>query len=145
MNYESFSPEETHKLACDFGKLARPGDIFCLKGPLGAGKTVFAQGLAQGLGIDHRVTSPTFTLMNVYEGGRLTLYHFDLYRLEGGPKDLESLGYEDYFYSGGISVVEWPERAWEDMPDTAIVVEIKTDLARGNDYREISIHENTGY
>ncbi|MCL2528225.1 MAG: tRNA (adenosine(37)-N6)-threonylcarbamoyltransferase complex ATPase subunit type 1 TsaE, partial [Defluviitaleaceae bacterium] len=96
--YKTATPEETAELAADYGRNAAPGDIVCLCGPLGAGKTVFAQGFARGLGYEGRVTSPTFTIMQEYEGGRLPLYHFDLYRLEGGAGELEGIGYEDYFY-----------------------------------------------
>jgi len=111
MIYKSFSPEATEELGYKFGLNAKSGDIFCLSGELGAGKTVFARGMARGLGYTGRVTSPTFTLMNVYENGRLPFYHFDLYRLENGQSDLESIGYEDFLYSDGVSLVEWAERA----------------------------------
>jgi tRNA threonylcarbamoyladenosine biosynthesis protein TsaE len=94
MKYESFSAADTAKIAFDFGKNAQPGEIFCLSGTLGAGKTVFVQGFAKGIGYEGRVTSPTFTIMNEYESGRLPIYHFDLYRLEGAD-DLESIGYEE--------------------------------------------------
>ena len=138
MIYESFSPACTANLAFGLGQKAKPGDIFCLSGQLGAGKTVFAQGLARGLGYEGRVTSPTFTLMNMYEGGRLPFYHFDLYRLEGGQADLESIGYEDFLYAEGVSLVEWPERAGEAFGDAVIWVELRV---RGDDseFREIVI------
>ena len=123
MKIVSFSAEETARIGYNMGKAAKPGDIYCLSGTLGAGKTVFSQGFARGLGYTGRVTSPTFTIMNTYEGGRLNLYHFDLYRLEN-ETDLESIGYEEYFYSDGCCLVEWPER----MPhmDNAQFVEIQT-------------------
>ena len=137
--FKSFSPEETAFIAAGFGRAAAPGDIFCLSGPLGAGKTVFAQGFAQGLGYTGRVTSPTFTIMQVYEGGRLPLYHFDLYRLEGGVDDLEGIGYEDYFYAGGVCLVEWPSMAEGAMPAGARWVELRGDLECGAEFREIRV------
>lgn len=141
MRYESFSAEETAKMAFQFGKNAKAGDIFCLSGTLGAGKTVFAKGFAMGIGYEGRVISPTFTILNEYEGGRLPLYHFDLYRL--ACEDLESIGYEDYFFSSGVSLVEWPEQAVGFLPENVYWVKIKTDASRGGDFREINI-ENIG-
>jgi len=138
--YKNNSAQETASIAAGFGALAAPGDIICLSGPLGAGKTVFARGVAEGLGYTGRVTSPTFTIVNVYEGGRLPLYHFDLYRLEGGIADLEGIGYEDYFYAGGVCLIEWPEMAEGAMPPGALQVEIKTDFSLGGDFREIVVH-----
>lgn len=139
VSYNSFSAGETAKIAADFGHFAVPGDIICLSGPLGAGKTVFAQGFAHGLGYTGRVTSPTFTIMQIYEGGRLPLYHFDLYRLEGGADELAGIGYEDYFFAGGVSLIEWPEKAEAAIPTTACRVEIRTDFSKGTKYRQIII------
>ena len=139
ITYESYSAEETARIAAEFGHAASPGDIICLSGPLGAGKTVFAQGFAKGLGYTGRVTSPTFTIMQEFEGGRLPLYHFDLYRLEGGTTDLEGIGYEDYFFAGGVCLIEWPEMATDAMPPNALMVEIRADFARGAEFREIRI------
>jgi len=143
VTYKSFSPKDTKKLAVMFGQEAKRGDIFCLSGALGAGKTVFAKGFAEGLRYKGEVTSPTFTLMNVYEGGRFPIYHFDLYRLEGA-EDMESIGYEDYFYpggtaAGGVCLVEWPERAGDVLPEDAIWIEISENAAQGADYREICL------
>jgi len=135
--YKTNSPEETTSIAAEFSKLAQPGDIICLSGPLGAGKTVFAQGFACGLGFCGQVTSPTFTIMQIYEGGRLPIYHFDWYRLEGGIGELEGIGYEDYFFADGVSLIEWPEMAAEAVPPGAVRVEIRVDLLQGGDYREI--------
>ncbi|MCL1884555.1 MAG: tRNA (adenosine(37)-N6)-threonylcarbamoyltransferase complex ATPase subunit type 1 TsaE [Defluviitaleaceae bacterium] len=142
MKFESFSAEETMKIAHDFGKNAKGGEIFCLSGDLGAGKTVFAQGFAKGIGYEGRVTSPTFTIMNQYEGGRLPMYHFDLYRLEG-EADLESIGYEEYFFSGGVSLVEWPERAEVFFSQNVSYIKIISDASRGDNFRVI-ILENSG-
>jgi len=138
---ESFSAEDTENLGIIIGQEAKKGDIFCLKGDLGAGKTVFTQGFAKGLGYEGRVTSPTFTLMNEYVGGRLPLYHFDLYRLEGGEEDMESIGYEDYFYGNGVALVEWAELAGDAIPPNAIWIKIKQDLQVNPEYREITIDE----
>jgi len=136
---ESFAVEDTENLGFILGQEAKKGDIFCLSGNLGAGKTVFTQGFAKGLGYEGRVTSPTFTLMNEYVGGRLPLYHFDLYRLEGGEEDLESIGYEDYFFGKGVALVEWAELASNAIPESAIWIKITTDLDKSPDYRAIGI------
>ena len=140
--YKSFSAKETARIAADFAHISAPGDIICLSGPLGAGKTVFTQGFAKGLGYNGRVTSPTFTIMQIYEGGRIPLYHFDLYRLDGGADELEGIGYEDYFYAGGVCLVEWPEKARDAMPKGARWVEIQVDFSRGAKYREIIINHS---
>jgi len=137
--HKSNSAEDTARIAADFGRAAKPGDIICLSGPLGAGKTVFAQGFAQGLGYTGRVTSPTFTIMQVYEGGRLPLYHFDLYRLEGGTGDLEGIGYEDYFFSSGVCLIEWPEMAADAMPQGSLWIEIRAEFSQGAEFREIVV------
>ena len=141
---ESYSTGDTENLGIILGHEAKKGDIFCLCGNLGAGKTVFTKGFAKGLGYTGPVTSPTFTLMNEYVGGRLPLYHFDLYRLEGGESDLESIGYEDYFFGNGVCLVEWAELAGNAIPEKAIWIKIKPDLAKGDNYREIAIDEDTG-
>ncbi|MCL2371954.1 MAG: tRNA (adenosine(37)-N6)-threonylcarbamoyltransferase complex ATPase subunit type 1 TsaE [Defluviitaleaceae bacterium] len=139
MTIQSFSPEDTEQLGFMVGKEARPGDVFCLSGGLGAGKTVFTRGLARALGYDGHVTSPTFSLMNEYEGVALKLYHFDLYRLET-EEDMESIGYEDYFFGDGVCLVEWPERAGDLIPVDAIWLKIDTNLTQDNyDYREITV------
>ena len=139
--HKSFSAEETAHIAADYGRAAIPGDIICLSGQLGAGKTVFAQGFAQGLGYTGHVTSPTFTIMQEYVGGRLPLYHFDLYRLEGGTVDLEGIGYEDYFFTGGVCLIEWPEMAEDAIPPNALLVEIRADFALGAEFREIWVYK----
>ena len=130
--YTSTSAAETASIAEGLASTASPGDIICLAGPLGAGKTVFAQGFARGIGYSGRVTSPTFTIMQIYEGGRLPIYHFDLYRLDGGIEDLEGIGYEDYFYANGVCLIEWPEMAQGAMPTASTWVEFKTDFATDN-------------
>ena len=117
-----YSESDTIAFGIDLGKKAAPGSVFCLSGDLGAGKTSLTKGIAQGLGFCGEVTSPTFSLMNIYEGGRLDIYHFDLYRLE--KADLESIDYRDFFYGYGIAVIEWPEKAFEYMPKKAIFIKI---------------------
>ena len=134
---KSYSADDTKGLGFILGQEAKKGDIFCLTGNLGAGKTVFAQGFALGLGYDGPVTSPTFTLMNEYIGGRLPMYHFDLYRLEGGAEDLEGIGYEDYFYDKGVSLIEWAELGGDAIPEKAIW--IKIDLVKNPKHRSIEI------
>ena len=140
MTIQSLSVENTEMLGFMAGKEAQPGDIFCLSGELGAGKTVFARGLAKGLGYEGRVTSPTFSIMNEYEDdeARLPLYHFDLYRLENDA-DLESVGYEDYFFGLGVCLVEWAERAKDSIPENAVWFEITSDLSQDENFREINI------
>jgi len=136
-SYNSFSAEETMAIAADFARAAKPGDIICLSGPLGAGKTVFAQGFAKEIGCIGHVTSPTFTILQVYEGGRLPIYHFDLYRLEGGLDELEGIGYEDYFYADGVCLIEWPSMIPEAMPPTAIWLEMSIDFTNDAESRKI--------
>lgn len=108
MDYVSNSPEETEALGAALSQGLAPGAVVAFTGDLGAGKTAFVRGLARGLGIPARVTSPTFTIVNEYEGGRLPLFHFDLYRL-GGPEELFDIGWEDYLGRGGVCAVEWSE------------------------------------
>lgn len=119
------SPEETKLLGEKLAALLMAGDLICLNGDLGAGKTAFSQGVAKGLGISNTVTSPTFTLINEYEG-RLPLYHFDVYRLSG-PEDMEDLGYEDYFYGQGVCLVEWAERVKEVLPRERLNINLFRD------------------
>lgn len=132
--------QETIALGEALGKTLSPGTIVALHGDLGAGKTVFTKGIAKGLETDEEPVSPTFVIMNEYSG-RLPLYHFDLYRV-GGVDELEGIGFEEYFYGDGVSVVEWAERAEELFGDDAVDVELR--LAEGNngnshDAREITI------
>lgn len=135
--YETWSAEETFALGQKLGHDAVPGTILCLNGDLGTGKTVFTQGFARGLGIDEPVSSPTFTIVQVYEEGRLPLYHFDVYRI-GDPEEMEEIGYEDYFYGEGVSLVEWSELIEELIPPEAGSILIEKDLEKGFDYRRIT-------
>lgn len=142
MRYILKSEAETENFGKNFAKNVKKGDVICLSGQLGAGKTVFVRGLMDGLGYSGRVTSPTFSLMNVYEGGRLAGFHFDLYRLEGHD-DLQSVGLDEYFDAGGVCVVEWPDCARGVIPREAIWIEIVSSNNACDDTRELIIHENT--
>jgi len=134
MKLKSFCADDTKKIGHEIATNAAAGDIFCLHGTLGAGKTIFAQGFARALGYE-KITSPTFGIVNEYTGGKFPLYHFDLYRLEGDA-DLENIGCEEYFFSDGICLVEWAERA--SFPENAVRVKIFSDEQNEN-HREICI------
>ena len=136
MIFESNSAKDTFAFGQKLGREAVPGEIICLDGDLGVGKTVFTQGFAAGLGIDDYVNSPTFNIVKEYEGGRLPLYHFDVYRI-GDPSEMEEIGYEDYFYGQGVSIIEWPGQIEELLPKEARWVRIRKDLTKGFDYRRI--------
>ena len=140
MVYETNAPEETFTLAKQLGEAAEPGMVFTLTGDLGVGKTVFAQGLAEGLGITEPINSPTFTIIQVYDEGRLPFYHFDVYRI-GDVEEMDEIGYEDYFYGEGICLIEWSERIREILPEHPIQITIEKDLEKGFDYRKISVNE----
>ena len=140
---ETFSPEETFEFGKELGKQAKAGTVICLDGDLGVGKTVFTQGFAAGLGIEEPVNSPTFTILQIYEEGRLPLYHFDVYRIEE-PEEMDEIGYEDYFYGDGVCLIEWASMIEELIPETAVQVTIKKDLERGFDYRNITVEERFG-
>ena len=122
------------------GKQAKPGQLFTLIGDLGVGKTVFTQGFAEGLGIMEPVNSPTFTILQSYEGGRLPFYHFDVYRI-GDVEEMEEIGYEDCFYGDGVCLVEWADLIEEILPERYTEVRIEKDLSRGFDYRRITLTE----
>lgn len=134
------SPQETFEFAKSLAENAKPGDIICLDGDLGTGKTVFTQGFAQGLGITESVNSPTFTILQIYEGGRLPLYHFDVYRI-GSPDEMDELGYEEYFFGEGVCLIEWSALIEEIIPEEARRVIIEKDLEKGFDYRRITLVE----
>lgn len=135
---ETNSPGETWEFGRRLGTLARPGQIYCLEGDLGTGKTVFTQGFAVGLGIEEPVNSPTFTILQVYEEGRLPLYHFDIYRI-GCAEEMDEIGYEDYFYGEGVCLVEWASLIQGIFPETSVWVAIEKDLEKGFDYRRIKV------
>ena len=134
---ESFSPEQTESIGFEFGKNAKAGDVYCLSGDLGVGKTVFTRGFAKGLGVgEEYITSPTFTIINEYTG-RLNLYHFDVYRI-GSIEEMDDTGYEDYFFSDGVCLIEWAEMIEEIIPPQAVWIKIEKDLDKGFDYRRIT-------
>ena len=135
--FETKGPEETYQFGKELGEKATPGQVYCLDGDLGTGKTVFAQGFAAGLGIDGPVNSPTFTILQVYENGRLPLYHFDVYRI-ADPEEMDEIGYEDYFFGEGICLVEWANLIEELMPEQTVWITIEKDLEKGFDYRKIT-------
>ena len=137
---ETNSPEETFLLGERLGKEAEAGQVYCLNGDLGTGKTVFTQGFAKGLGILEPVNSPTFTILQVYEEGRLPFYHFDVYRI-GDVEEMDEIGYEDCFYGGGVSLIEWPSLIEEILPEKRMEITLEKDLEKGFDYRRIRIEE----
>lgn len=135
---ETFSPEETFDAGYELGRQAQKGEVICLNGDLGTGKTVFTQGFAKGLGIYGIINSPTFTIVQEYEEGRLPLYHFDVYRI-GDISEMEEIGYEDYFYGDGVCLIEWSTLIEEILPEHVKNVTIEKDLKKGLDYRKITI------
>lgn len=138
MQIETFSDKETFELGKTLGEKAAPGDVYTLIGDLGVGKTVFTQGFAKGLGIEEPICSPTFTILQVYEEGRLPFYHFDVYRI-GDVEEMDEIGYEDCFYGDGVSMIEWADLVAEIIPSNSHRIEIEKDLDKGFDYRRITI------
>ena len=135
---ESFSENDTFSLAEQLARKSQKGDVYALTGDLGTGKTAFAKGFAKGLGISEPVISPTFTFLQVYEGGRLPLYHFDVYRI-GDISEMDEIGYEDCFYGEGVSLVEWADMISPILPENTVFVNMEKDLSKGDDYRKITI------
>lgn len=142
MMIESFSAEDTFALGKKIGETAAPGTVYTLIGDLGVGKTVFTQGIAEGLGIAEPICSPTFTIVQVYEEGRLPFYHFDVYRI-GDVEEMDEIGYEDYFYGEGLTIIEWANLIEEILPESYQQITIEKDLEKGFDYRRITIEEVT--
>lgn len=138
MVIESWKPEDTFLLGKKLGEQAAPSTVYCLNGDLGVGKTVFTQGFASGLGIKEAVNSPTFTIVQQYDDGRLPFYHFDVYRI-GDVSEMDEIGYEDCFYGDGVSLIEWSQLIQEILPQTIISVTIEKDLEQGFDYRKITV------
>lgn len=138
MIIETYNAKETFCLGEKIGKQALPGQVYTLNGDLGVGKTVFTQGVAKGLGITEPVNSPTFTIIQEYEEGRLPFYHFDVYRI-GDIEEMEEIGYDDYFFGQGICLIEWAELIEEILPSHLISITIEKDLEKGFDYRRITI------
>lgn len=137
---ESFSAEDTHALGKKLGENAKPGDVYTLFGDLGVGKTVLTQGIADGLGIKEAICSPTFTIVQVYDEGRMPFYHFDVYRI-GDIEEMDEIGYEDYFYGDGLTMIEWANLIEEILPSKRKEITIEKDLEKGFDYRRITIKE----
>ena len=137
---ETFSADDTFKLGEDIGKAAEPGEVITLTGDLGTGKTIFVQGLAKGLGIDDYINSPTFTIVQIYENGRLPLYHFDVYRIEDESEMYET-GLDDYMYGDGVCVIEWAEMISDLLPEKRTEILIEKDLEKGFEYRRITINK----
>lgn len=140
MVVETNSSEETFRFGTELAKQAKPGDIYTLNGDLGVGKTVFTQGFAKGLGIEEAVNSPTFTILQEYETGRLPFYHFDVYRI-ADPEEMYEIGYEDYFFSNGVCIIEWAQLIEELLPKEIHKIEIEKDFSKGMDYRRIKVDE----
>lgn len=140
MTIETFTPEETFELGKKLGGKAGRGDVYCLNGDLGVGKTVFTQGFAKGLGIEGPVNSPTFTIVQQYDDGRLPLYHFDVYRI-GDMDEMDEIGYEDCFYGEGVCLIEWSNLINEILPESHTQIKIEKDLEKGYDYRKITVEE----
>ena len=140
---ESYSAGETFRIGKEIGQNAIPGSVYTLIGDLGVGKTVFTQGVAEGLGITEPISSPTFTILQVYEEGRMPFYHFDVYRI-GDVEEMEEIGYEDCFYGDGICFIEWANLIEEILPKTHTRGTIEKDLEKGFDYRKITIEEIEG-
>lgn len=140
MVIETYQEKETYELGRRLGTEAKAGQVYTLVGDLGVGKTVFTKGLAAGLGIGEAVSSPTFTIVQVYEEGRLPFYHFDVYRI-GDVEEMEEIGYEDYIYGEGVCLIEWADLIREILPEHYTEVKIEKDLQKGFDYRRISICE----
>lgn len=135
---ESFSEKDTFEIGYQLGSQAKPGSVYTLNGDLGVGKTVFTQGFAKGLGIEDNVNSPTFTIVQIYEEGRMPLYHFDVYRI-GDVEEMDEIGYEDYFYGEGVCLIEWAELIEDILPENRIQITIEKELEKGFDYRKITI------
>lgn len=138
MVVESWNPEDTYEFGRKMGEGAGVSEVYCLNGDLGVGKTVFTQGFAAGLGITEPVNSPTFTIVQQYDNGRLPFYHFDVYRI-GDISEMDEIGYEDCFYGDGVSLVEWSNLIEEILPESAVAVTIEKDLEKGFDYRKITV------
>ena len=138
MVIETNSPEETFRVGKELGEKAYAGQVFTLTGDLGVGKTVFTQGLAKGLGIEEPVNSPTFTIIQEYDGGRMPFYHFDVYRI-GDVEEMEEVGFDDYVMGEGVSLIEWADLIREILPEKRTEILIEKDLERGFDYRRITV------
>ncbi|MDO5040265.1 tRNA (adenosine(37)-N6)-threonylcarbamoyltransferase complex ATPase subunit type 1 TsaE [Clostridium sp.] len=138
MDFEVNSIAETTNIGRQLGKILNPGDIVCLTGDLGTGKTHITKGIAEGLSITENITSPTFTIVNEYDSGRLKLYHFDVYRVSD-PDEIYAIGFDDYIFGEGVSIIEWANYIEEILPKDYLHIYIQKDLSKGENYRKISI------
>ena len=139
MRIESFSAKDTYEIGYDLGSKATKGQVYCINGDLGVGKTVFTQGFAKGLGVDEHVNSPTFTIVQEYIArNNMPFYHFDVYRI-GEVSEMEEIGYEEYFYGDGVCLIEWAELVDEILPNNRTTIQIQKNLDKGYGYREINI------
>lgn len=138
MEFNVYSIDDTTKLGTKIGKLVNAGDIICLTGDLGTGKTHITKGIALGLDIKEDITSPTFTIVNEYEDGRLKLNHFDVYRVND-PDEIYAIGFDDYIFSESVSIIEWANYIEEILPDDFLHINIEKDLSKGDDYRKITL------
>ena len=138
--YETHSMEETRELGRQMGTAAGPGDVLTLSGDLGVGKTVFTKGFALGIGVTEAVSSPTCTIVQEYHSGRLPLYHFDVYRI-GDPEEMDEVGFDDYVYGDGVSLIEWAELIEEILPEKRTRILIEKDVEKGFDYRKITVEK----
>ena len=135
---ESSCREDTVQIAYQMAQNAQPEQVYALIGDLGVGKTVFTKGFAEGLGIEEPVSSPTFTILQIYEEGKFPLNHFDVYRI-GEPEEMEEVGFDDYVYGDGVCLIEWAGRIEEILPEETIWIKIEKDLEQGLDYRRITV------
>lgn len=140
MIVETHSEKETFELGKTLGEKAKPGDVFTLEGDLGVGKTIFTKGFAAGLQIEEAISSPTFTIVQVYESGRLPFYHFDVYRI-GDVEEMDEIGFEDYVYGDGVSMIEWANLIEEILPNNCRNILIEKNLEKGFDYRKITMDD----
>ncbi|MBQ8804546.1 MAG: tRNA (adenosine(37)-N6)-threonylcarbamoyltransferase complex ATPase subunit type 1 TsaE [Tyzzerella sp.] len=140
MIIETRSAEETYRLGVEIGKKAEKGQVYTMVGDLGVGKTVFTQGMAHGLEIEEPISSPTFTIVQVYDEGRLPFYHFDVYRI-GDISEMDEIGFDDYVYGEGVSLIEWANLIEEILPKERVEITIEKDLEKGFDYRKITINK----
>lgn len=138
MEFEVCSVEETTQLGIKLGRLLNAGDIICLTGDLGTGKTHITKGIAKGLGITDNITSPTFTIVNEYKGTKLKLNHFDVYRVSD-PDEIYAIGFDDYIFSDAVSIIEWANYIEEILPQDLLHIKIEKDLSKGEDYRKITL------
>ena len=140
MIIETFSADETYEYGRKIGSEAHPGDVYCLTGDLGVGKTVFTQGFAAGLGVEEAVSSPTFTIVQEYEGEKMPFYHFDVYRI-GDVEEMDEIGFDDYVYGEGVCLIEWANLIREILPEDFVGILIEKDMDKGFDYRKITLEK----